>query len=222
MKVLVTGSTGMVGRLALEAALRDNRIREVVVINRSSLDRTHPKLRQLLCTDFALIDEVLKGEYFDACFHVMGVSAVGMSEANYRLITLTYTQYLVDALLKGNLNCAIVYVSGAGTDQTQQSRQMWARVKGETERYIISRAPGASWMLRPGVILPGPGVRSKVGWYQWFYTLTRPLFPLFRRIPSVLTSDMMGRVFVEVLFRRPEVSILEAAEMRKWLASGSL
>ena len=83
-KVIITGSTGMVGRGVLLECLDSARIEEVLVINRSSLEMQHPKLKELLLTDFMQIDTVkdqLKG--YDACFYCMGISAVGMSEADY-------------------------------------------------------------------------------------------------------------------------------------------
>ena len=78
MKVIITGSTGMVGKGILLECLESPHIEEVLIINRTSLSMNHPKLKEILLKDFMQIKtlkEDLKG--YDACFHSMGISSLG-------------------------------------------------------------------------------------------------------------------------------------------------
>ena len=52
MKVILFGSTGMVGQGALKACLTDPEVAQVLAVNRSSLGETHPKLKEILHKDF--------------------------------------------------------------------------------------------------------------------------------------------------------------------------
>ena len=70
LRVLITGSTGMVGGAALLECLESDAVERVLVINRRPLGRTHPKLTEVLhadFTDWTPIREALRG--YHACFH---------------------------------------------------------------------------------------------------------------------------------------------------------
>ena len=67
------------------------------------------------------------------------------------------------------------YVTGRGTDSTEQGPQMWARVKGKTENDLLKLPFKAAYMFRPAGIQPLHGVRSKTAWVQAIYVVTAPL-----------------------------------------------
>jgi len=82
----------MVGQGVLRECLLDERIEEVLAVGRAELGDESPKLRQLLRSDLADLSDVadqLTG--YDACFFCLGVSAVGMSEDDYRRTTYDLT-----------------------------------------------------------------------------------------------------------------------------------
>jgi hypothetical protein len=58
----------------------------------------------------------------------------------------------------------MVDVSGMGTDSTERVRVMWARVKGRTENALLRQPFKAAYMVRPGMIIPLHGIRSKTMW----------------------------------------------------------
>ncbi len=53
MKVIVFGSTGMVGQGVLRECLRDPDVTEVVAVVRSATGQQHDKLRELVHADFS-------------------------------------------------------------------------------------------------------------------------------------------------------------------------
>ena len=78
MKVLITGSTGMVGKAVCLECLEDPLISEIVLINRSSCGIENPKIREIIHQDFFDLSSV-QSEFsnMDACFFCMGVSVAG-------------------------------------------------------------------------------------------------------------------------------------------------
>ena len=48
MKVIITGTTGMVGEGVLHVALNHPKITEVLIVNRKSIGKTHPKLKEII------------------------------------------------------------------------------------------------------------------------------------------------------------------------------
>lgn len=213
-KVIITGSTGMVGQGVLLECLDSPEIEEVLVINRSSLNRQHPKLKELLLKDFMQIADLkdqLRG--YDACYYCMGVSAVGMSEEDYTRITYATTKAFADVLHELNPNMVFVYVSGSGTDSSEQGRLMWARVKGRTENMLFRKGFRAAYAFRPGVIIPERDIKSKTGWYNTIYAITRPLFPLFKRMNSVTTTTKLGQAMIKTLQAPKGKTILENSDI---------
>lgn len=68
--ILITGSTGMVGKGVLLECLESNQIEGVTALNRSSLGMTHPKMKEVLLKDFLEIASVKEQiGPVDACFH---------------------------------------------------------------------------------------------------------------------------------------------------------
>ncbi|NVK03417.1 MAG: epimerase [Flavobacteriia bacterium] len=200
MKVIITGSTGMVGKGVLLECLDDPKITEVLVINRSSLDLTHEKLTEMRLSDFTQIGDHAHdlGKY-DGCFFCMGVSSAGMSEEKYRKLTYDTAIAFAKALHQANPNMVFNYVSGAGTDSSENGRIMWARVKGKTENDILNMGFKGAYMFRPGMIIPERGIKSKTRLYQNIYVVMRPFFPLLRRMKSVVTTSMLGKAMIATL-----------------------
>src|SRR6185503_1496606 len=89
MKVLLFGSTGMVGQGVLRECLADPDVAEVISVVRQSTERAHPKLREIVHADFSSFATIRFDA--DACFWCLGVSSNGTAEADYTRITHDYT-----------------------------------------------------------------------------------------------------------------------------------
>jgi uncharacterized protein YbjT (DUF2867 family) len=191
----------MVGAGALLECLADPRVESVVSISRSPTGRTHPKLREVIRADFFSYDD-LRADFAaaDACFFCLGVSSVGMSEAEYTRLTYDLTLPAARAMAAVNPRLTFCYVSGLGTDSSEQGRTMWGRVKGRTENALLALPFKAAFMFRPGFIQPVKGVRSKTRWYQAMYTVVGPLSSVVQRLfPQVSTTTAnFGRALIQV------------------------
>lgn len=210
MKVIITGATGMVGKGVLLECLEHPRISEVLIINRSSLEMQHIKLKEVLLKDFSQVASI-KNELkeYDACFFCMGVSAVGMSEEKYTAITYDTAKAFADVLYELNANMVLNYVSGSGTDSTEKRRQMWARVKGKTENYILNKGFKDAYAFRPGVIIPEKGIESRTGWYNKLYKITRPFFGWMKKSKNITTTTKIGLAMINSLSNTQKLKHLE-------------
>jgi uncharacterized protein YbjT (DUF2867 family) len=211
MKVILFGATGMVGQGALRECLRDDRVERVLVVGRSPVGTTDPKLREILRSDlFDLtpVAEDLTG--YDACFFCLGVSSAGMQEAEYRRVTHDLTLAVATVLARRQPGMAFLYVSGAGTDSSEHGRSMWARVKGTTENALLA-LPLRTFLLRPGYIQPMHGATSKTRLYSVIYRVVGPLYPVLRRLfpRYVTTTETLGRAMIAVAQRGAPTGVLE-------------
>jgi uncharacterized protein YbjT (DUF2867 family) len=214
MKVVIFGATGMVGQGVLRECLLAADVEQVLAVVRTPTGVRHPKLRELTLTDFADLTPIageLAGS--DACFYCLGVSSVGMDEAAYTRVCHDFPVAAARALAKTDPDLTFVYVSGAGTNPS--GRQMWQRVKGRTENAIIELFPNG-YALRPAIIRPTHGARSKTRLYDTVYTVAGPLLAALERVaPQYVTStDRLGRAMLRAArtgFRSP---IVENRDLR--------
>ena len=206
----------MVGQGVLRECLLDSEVESVLAIVRSATGQRHAKLQELVRENFFDFSDVaprLAG--YDACFFCLGVSAAGMSEADYQRVTYDVTLAAAKTLVERNPAMTFIYVSGAGTDGSERGRTMWARVKGRTENALSALPFRGAYMFRPAVIRPGPGIRSKTKSYRILYGLFGPLLPLFKAIfPGyVTTTEEVGRAMLEVAKHGAAKRVLENADI---------
>ncbi|MEP4091055.1 NAD-dependent epimerase/dehydratase family protein [Reichenbachiella sp.] len=218
MKVIITGATGMVGKGVLLECLDHTDIAEVLSISRRSTGIEHSKLVELIHEDFSDFESIadrLKG--YDACYACMGVSATGMSEAQYTKLTYDFTISLAKILHAVNNDMVFVYVSGEGTDSTEKSWIMWARVKGKTENDILNLGFRKTFIFRPGAIIPKKGVqpssrlsRVLINMLIWLFYLIKLISPR-----SIVDSIQIGRAMINVTINGYEKEIIRPSDILK-------
>lgn len=143
----------------------------------------------------------------------MGVSSSGLSDEAYYKLTYTITEELVNTTYNASPNILFTYVSGQGTDSSEKSTTMWARVKGKTENMIFNKGFKDAYAFRPGMILPERGVKSKTKIYNLMYVITRPIFPLFRKMKSVTTTTRIGKAMINLIDHPQELKLLEGNDI---------
>lgn len=216
MKAIIYGATGMVGQGVLRECLLDDGVEQTLTVGRTATGQQHPKIRELLLPDlmvYAGHEEELNG--YDACFFCLGISSAGMTEADYHRITYGYTLAAAKTLAKLNPGMTFIYVSGAGTDSTEQGRTMWARVKGKTENALLRLPFKAVYLFRPAGIRPLHGIKSKTPAYRIFYALAWPFLPLLTwAFPSFMTTtERIGRAMLKVARVGALKTVLESRDI---------
>jgi uncharacterized protein YbjT (DUF2867 family) len=217
MKVLLFGATGMVGQGVLYECLRDSDVDQVISIGRRATGRQHEKLREIVQADLydysAMADQLIG---IDACFFCLGVSSVGMSEADYSHVTYDLTMAAAELLARQNPKMTFIYVSGAGTDGTLQSRQMWARVKGKTENAVMA-LPFKGYAFRPGFIEPKHGTETLKPLYRRTFAVLKPILPVIKLLYAkrMTTTENIGLAMLELAKHGSTKRVIEIADIEE-------
>ncbi len=195
-QLIITGATGMVGEGVLHEAINSPFVSQILVINRKPCGVKHPKVMEYLLADFLKPEEIrdaIKG--YDACLFCLGVSSVGMKADEYKQKTYDLTLGFAKILREENPSMSFSYISGAGTDTTEQGRLAWARVKGKTENDLGKLGFGDYYSFRPAMIQPTPGLKNALPVYKYFNWL----FPILKKIlpNSACTLQELGHAMLE-------------------------
>ncbi|MBO6211291.1 NAD-dependent epimerase/dehydratase family protein [Algoriella sp.] len=210
MKVIITGTTGMVGEGVLFECLQNSKVSEILSISRKEITVNHPKLKQLIVQDFTKLDDYkTKISGYDACFFCAGISSVGMKEDQFAQITYDTTIAFAKTVLANNPNLTFCYVSGRGTDSTEQGKTMWARVKGKTENELMKMPFKNEFNFRPAAMLPFPNQQ----YVNKFYTFIANVFKIFTP-SSVLTLSEVGKAMINTVDKNGVKANLEIKEIK--------
>jgi hypothetical protein len=215
IKVIITGTTGMVGEGVLLECLENDNVEKVLIVNRRHYDLTHPKLQELLVPDFMKLENYttqLSG--YNACFFCAGVTSIGKKEPEYTRLTYDLTIYFANIVSQANPGMVFTYVSGRATDSSEKGKMMWARVKGKTENDLMKLPFKAVYNFRPGFMEPVQGQKNVKGifyFFAWFYP---KLFP-----GSSLTLNEVGKAMINAVMKGYTKHVLEVKDI-KVLADG--
>lgn len=204
----------MVGRGVLLESLDSPNVGKVLSISRRPLDIEHPKLRELRhddLTDFSAISDQLAG--LDACFWCLGTTSVGLDEAAYTRITYDFTMAAAKVLHEKNPDMRFCFVSGAGTDDTEGGRVMWARVKGKAENNLKNVGFGEVILFRPAFIRPMRGCKPRGKGLRLTYALLGFVIPLSRMFGYATSTVEVGRAMIAAALGRSERQVLDSREI---------
>jgi uncharacterized protein YbjT (DUF2867 family) len=182
----------MVGQGVLRECLRDPGVTEVFAVGRSTTGQQHAKLHEVVHKDFTDFSTLQLDA--DACFWCLGVTSVGMNEADYTRITHDFTIAAAKALVRPTMT--FIFVSGTGAD----GNAMWARVKRKTEVALFAMPFEQVFVFRPGIIQPMHGIRSRTRLYNILYPVVYPLLLIAKLIKpaSVTTTERVGQAMLHV------------------------
>ena len=212
IKVIITGTTGMVGEGVLYECLSDPRVEAVTIINRKPLGLTHPKLTEIIHPDFynfSAIESQLSG--FNACFFCLGISSNGISKDEYYKTTYTLTMHVAQTLSRLNPEMTFCYISGAGTDSNEQSSLNWAVVKGKTENDLMKLPFKQVYAFRPGFIQPTEGLTRTHSYYKyisWLFPLGRAIYPA-----GFVRMKELGRAMISTVNTGNARRVIEGKEI---------
>ena len=212
MKVIITGTTGMVGEGVMLECFDNAAITDILSVSRKPTGYNHPKLKEYIVSDFLALkenDEKFAG--YDACFFCAGVSSVGMDAATYQRNTYDTTLNFARAL-NPNRKMSFIYVSGAGTDSTEQGKLNWARVKGKTENDLMKLPFKQAFGFRPTIMIPFKGQKYVLKFYNYFSWL----IPFIKIISpnSVATLTQVAKAMIQVAAKGYHKNIIETKDIK--------
>ena len=216
LRVIIIGSTGMVGKGALLECIDSPDVESILLINRNPIDVKHSKVKEIILKDLfnvASVRENLIG--FNACFFCLGVTSVGTNEVDYIRIMYELPMLIAKELKAQNPDMTFCFVSGAGTDSSENGKVMWARVKGKAENDLIKLGFKKAYMFRPGLIISRRGIKSRTRLYNILYVFFKPFTFLLKRIPSVTDTVIMGKAMINAALVGYPLTILESVDINQ-------
>ncbi len=208
MKVIIAGSTGMIGSLILDHCLQSNKITELVDLVRREKDPIEiQKLKRVLIKDFKHYDQ--RDDLFeniDVAFFCIGVYTGQVSNELFKEITVDYAVNFAKMLATNSPNARLCLLSGAGADRTEKSRTAFARYKGMAENQISDL--GLQFhTFRPGYIYPVEPRKEP----SFMYGLLRTLYPLIQLFGSnaSIKSTELAEAMFQVGLSGAESEVLE-------------
>jgi uncharacterized protein YbjT (DUF2867 family) len=214
MKVIITGATGLVGEGVLMECLEHPDVEQVLMVNRKHYSTVHPKLKELIVSDFFDLTEVteqLSG--YDACFFCAGISSLGMKEPEYTHITYDLTMHFAETLVRLNREMIFDFVSGNSTDSSEKGNIMWARVKGKTENALLKLPFKKVYNFRPGFMKPTKGQKNVKGYYK----VIAFIYPLLHALMSDrgCTLRVVGLAMINSVLKGYPKPVLEIKDIKK-------
>lgn len=213
LNVIVTGASGMVGEGVVLECLNNESINNVLVIGRRKSGIEHPMLKEILINDFTDLSTVSDLNEYNACFFCLGTTSLKKTDEEYFRTTYTLTLGFAQELLKVNRDITFCYVSGSGTDSTEQGKLKWARVKGKTEN-DLSKLPFKSvYHFRPGFMKATVGQKNLLPMYKY----VNPLYPIFKLILPNHSSTLqeLAKAMINSAKYGYEKNILEVKDIKK-------
>lgn len=214
IRAIITGVTGMVGEGVLHECLHSDKVEAILILGRNPYGFVLPKVKEIVHSDLydlTPIEEQLKG--YNACYFCLGTTSVGKNETDYTRITYTLTMHVATVLSRQNPDMTFCYVSGRGTDGTENGRIMWARVKGKTENDLTKLPFKQVFNFRPGYMHPTKGLKNTLSGYKylgWLYPVWRVVLP-----NSVSTLAEVGQAMINVTMRGYEKPVIEVPDIIK-------
>jgi uncharacterized protein YbjT (DUF2867 family) len=195
-RLVIVGATGMVGGYALRYALADPDVGAVTAIGRRKIGVVHPKLNEVLHSDFAdcsALAAPLAGQ--DAAVFCLGTYTGVVTDAELRTTTLDYTVEFARVLHGSSPGASFSFLSGSGADPTGQSRIPYARYKGAAEKQLLAAGFSRVYIFRPAYIYPVAPRKEP----NFSYRILRAVYPAFRALfpNQVIRADDLARVMVD-------------------------
>jgi len=199
-RVVIVGASGMVGGYALRFLLEDAAVGGVTSIGRRNLGVSHPKLTEILHSDFAdcsPLADALTGH--DAAVYCLGAYTGAVPDEELRRITVDYTVEFARVLRVSSPNATFAFLSGSGADPTGRSRMAFARYKGEAEKTLSAAGFPHVYIFRPAYIYPVQPRREP----NLSYRLLRAIYPVFRVLfpNQVIRADDLARTMADAAVR---------------------
>ena len=199
-RVVIVGASGMVGGYALRFLLENPAVGGVTSIGRRNLGVSHPKLTEILHSDFAdctTLADVLTGH--DAAVYCLGTYTGAVPDEELRRITVDYTVEFARGLRASSPNATFAFLSGSGADPTGSSRMAFARYKGEAEKTLSAAGFAHVYIFRPAYIYPVQPRREP----NVSYRLLRAIYPVFLVLfpNQVIRADDLARTIKDAAVR---------------------
>ena len=211
-KVVITGSTGMVGGILLRLCLQSDEILEIVSLVRKPTNIKHEKYNEIVVNDFLNYDNYMHlFNDINIVFYCLGAYTGSVPSDEFRKINYDYPLHLAKAIHVKSTDAVFCLLSGQGADRTEKSGMQFARDKGAIENALSAMSFKLFFTFRPGYIYP----TIKRVEPNFFYTLSRYIYPLIKLLGNNLsiTDVQLAKTMFVVGLNGYSKEILENKDM---------
>ncbi|WP_221177323.1 NAD-dependent epimerase/dehydratase family protein [Nocardioides marmoriginsengisoli] len=203
---LIAGATGLVGSHLLDQLLADDHWDRVVSVGRREVDRSDPKLTQLI-VPFPGIGDLPAADDVFSCLGTT-IKVAGSQDA-FRAVDHDAVVALAEAAHRAGAT-QFLHVTALGA--SARSRIFYNRVKGETERDVSAAGVPATVAFRPSMI---DGTRPDVSRPGESVGLVamRAVGPLLGRFRPNRASDIAAAMIREAKASRPGHRVVDAGAL---------
>jgi len=211
-KVVITGSTGMVGSIVLDLCLQSSEISEVIALVRRTTPKVHAKYKEVIVGDFLHYEpyiHLFKG--VDIVFYCLGVYTGAVPAEEFRKINVDYPLNLAKSIHSQSPTATFCLLSGQGADNTEKSKMQFARDKGAIENALMNLNFNSFYSFRPGYIYPTTKRKEP----NLFYKISRLLYPIIKLLGSSMsiTDQQLAATIFTIGMKGNSKSILENRDM---------
>lgn len=212
-KVIITGSTGMIGSKILQLCLQSSEIHEVISLVRKPTGLAHQKYSEVVVSDFLNYENhVQHFNNVEIVFYCLGVYTGAVPPAEFRKINVDYPYNLAKTIHSISPQATFCLLSGQGADRSEKSTMQFARDKGAIENALSALYFKSFYTFRPGYIYP---TQKRVE-PNTFYKLSRALYPILKLLGNNLsiTDIQLANTMFTIGLNGHTTEILENKDMR--------
>jgi uncharacterized protein YbjT (DUF2867 family) len=187
-KVAILGASGLIGNQLLNLLIKDQEITQIIVLNRSALQYSDPKILQHTGQLQQINSEMLEG--IDALYCCIGTTRKKSPDQNvYRSIDYGITLQIANTAKNAGIP-EVHLISAMGANL--QSRIFYNRLKAEIERDLLLLQFNRTLIYQPALLI-GARTEKRTGekFAQWISPLLDLLlFGKARRFHSIQAQDL--------------------------------
>ena len=216
-RILIAGSTGMIGKLIVEQGIKSDQVGEIVTLVRKPSSNILPdkKVKEVVISDFEDYTNTAKVfQDIDAAFFCIGVYTGQVADELFRKITVDYALAFAKQLKERSPKATFCLLSGQGADRTEKSRTAFARYKGMAENQIDELGL-IFYTFRPGYIYPvekrkEPNLMYRI--IRWGY----PMLKLMGENVSIKSTELAAAM-LHVGLNGADKQILENRDIKAFI-----
>jgi uncharacterized protein YbjT (DUF2867 family) len=205
-KVIVAGSSGLVGKEVVKQLISDPSCKEIILLVRNNLEIKHPKIKEILF-DFTSLEYEIENLEADSMIICIGTTMKkAQTKERFKEVDLNIPVKLAKLAIKLNVqNVAIISSMGADS----KSSFFYNRVKGEMETQLITLNIKKLTIVRPSLLI---GERNEFRFGERMaekvYTALPFIFPKKYK-PIDASSVARAMIKASFSFSDKEVNIIE-------------
>ena len=209
MKILLVGSTGLVGSEVLKILLSDARVKSVVTPVRKKMELSHPQLIQKVI-DFDQLQQDSQIWGVDVVICTLGTTIkIAKTKENFKKVDLTYP---VEVAKLCHQFGARHFILNSAMGANAKSKIFYNQVKGEAELAIQQIGYSQVTLVRPGLI-GGERKEFRLGEQIAHYVLSflDPILPAKMKINPA--QKIAQKICEQAFIEKPGIQIVEADQM---------